>query len=313
MIVTTGLPEDFRAVRRSIVVLAMALFVAGAAAGHAHASFPGENGRLVFSWGGRSTPQDALTTRLVTVNSAGGDLRVIAGCQYWCRFSWGDWSPSGRRLVYDHDYVGRREWIVTVRPGGSHRKVVFRSRTVSGSPVRRLIASPVWSPDGGRIAFVDYRWSNRAQKLVSDIYVIRRNGTHLTRVTRTQRSEGQLDWSSRNRLVFVSKGDLFTMRPNGLGLRRLTHTDLEEGGPDWAPGGGRLAFSRGNDLWIMRASGKNASMITSGHSPTWAPDGSLIAFRNLDGAIHTVKPSGAEDTFLSNFVPATDGLDWQPR
>jgi hypothetical protein len=55
-------------------------------------------------------------------------------------------------------------------------------------------------------------------------------------------------------------------------------------------------------------------MIATGSSPTWAPDGSLIAFVAPDETIHTVNVSGADDTFLSS--PAVGhlwGLDWQPR
>ena len=64
----------------------------------------------------------------------------------------------------------------------------------------------------------------------------------------------------------------------------------------------------------MTRSGKNAAMIAVGQSPTWAPDGSLIAYIGADGAIHTVTPSGEDDTLIGS--PVTEGgifgLDWQP-
>lgn len=289
--------------RSRIVVLALTWITAMAAAGSAHGSFPGENGRLVLSWY-HNTPVDVDTDELATVSSAGTGFRIIAGCEFECHHTGGDWSPSGRRVVYAHDFE-EDLWVGTVRAGGGHPKVVYRSR----------VSSPVWSPDAGRIAFVRWRPSNRVvgPAWVSDIFVIRRDGTHLTRLTRSRRNELQLDWSSRNRLVFVRRGDLFLMHPNGQGLRRLTDTDARESQPDWAPGGRSLTFVRDGEIWTMRRSGQNARMIASGHSPTWSPDGTLIAYISAaDGAIHTVKPSGADDTFLSSPRPGIGDLDWQP-
>jgi Tol biopolymer transport system component len=75
-------------------------------------------------------------------------------------------------------------------------------------------------------------------------------------------------------------------------------------------------FVRGRDeIWTKDGSG-NESLIASGHSPTWAPDGSVIAFvSEADGAIHTVRPSGGDDTLIGS--PVEEGeiseLDWQPR
>jgi WD40-like Beta Propeller Repeat len=288
-------------VKFRLVGLALTAFASAALAGEAHASFPGENGRLVFSW--QHEVSEVTTDELATVNSAGTRFRVIVGCGYGCHYTGGDWSPSGGRVVYAHDFDAQ-ERVGTVRPAGGDRKVVYRG----------VVSSPVWSPDADRIAFAKWRWSDRVGNWMSNIFVIDRDGTHLTKLTRTRPSERDLDWSTRNRLVFVRRGDLFTMRPNGRKLRRLTHTDARESQPDWAPGGGRLTFVRDGEIWKMRASGQNATMIASGHSPTWAPDGTLIAFISAaDGAIHTVKPSGKDDTFLSSPRPEIFHLDWQPR
>jgi Tol biopolymer transport system component len=204
--------------------------------------------------------------------------------------------------------------LVKVAPDGSHRTIVYQPSRFA------FLSSPAWSPDGRKIAFAEYRPNRRK----ADIYVISSNGTDLVRLTDTRRrSEDEVDWSSRNRLVFRSsrrqssnRWELFTMRPNGQALRRLTHNDVPDSQPDWAPGGRRLTFARGDKVWTFKASGANATMIASGHSPTWAPDGSLIAFvSTADGAIHSVKPSGRDDTLIG--LPVQRGgissLDWRPR
>lgn len=307
--------SELPAAVRVVVALTMTLLFAAAAwPDRAQAAFPGENGRFVLSWT-FEPPEQVTTTFLATTDNAGGDLRVLADCDYECHHRSGDWSPSGWRLVYVDESPDSTNRLVIVRRNGSHPRVVYRS---GGG----FLESPVWSPNGRRIAFAEYLWSERVGDWVSNIYIIQRDGTHLRKVTHTPlRSEDDLDWSSRNLLVFRrnwaargTKNELFTIRPNGLGLRQLTDNDVGDSGPDWAPGGWRLTFVRDGEIWKMAASGANASKIASGHSPAWAPDGSLIAFVGLAG-IHTVKPSGEDDTLIGS--PVEEGsisdLDWQPR
>ena len=66
----------------------------------------------------------------------------------------------------------------------------------------------------------------------------------------------------------------------------------------------------------MGIRGGNQRMIaTSGFSPAWAPDGSLIAYVNNDREIHTVEPSGQGDVSIGNPVSGSvaSDLDWQPH
>jgi Tol biopolymer transport system component len=307
--------------RRSFLaaVTLAVLFAAAACPDSARATFPGENGRFLLTWD-RQVSGGVSTSDLLAVSRGGHRLHAIAHARgYRCGYHSGDWSPSGRRVVYLATCDGVGDKLVITRPDGSNKRVVYRGE---------FLSSPAWSPYGRRIAFVAWRWSNRVGDYVSDIYIIRRDGTGLTRLTRTTwESEAELDWSSRNLLVFRSsrrrfwgsRYELFTMRPNGQALRRLTNNDLQDRQPDWAPGGRRLTFiRRGPDnaeIWKMDASGENASMVASvASSPVWAPDGSLIAFLR-DRAIYTVRPSGRDETLIGSPVQrgSIGGLDWQPR
>jgi hypothetical protein len=308
--------------RGAFAVIALAstlLFAVGAFHNPVEASFPGENGRFLLTW--TTEPVFVTTDFLATASRQASDLRVIADCEYECHHRSGDWSPNGRRLAYIDECPDCLNKLVTVAPSGRHRRVVYRAT----EGVDGFLSSPAWSPNGRRIAFVEYRYRRAAGDYISDIYVIRRDGSHLSRVTHTRRrSEDSLDWSSRNLLVFsssrgrsrFSRYELFAMRPNGRELRKLTDNAVLDDNPDWAPGGRRLVFVRGRDeIWTKDGSG-NESLIASGHSPTWAPDGSVIAFMSeADGAIHTVRPSGGDDTLIGS--PVEEGeiseLDWQPR
>jgi Tol biopolymer transport system component len=293
-------------VGRVLVAVTVASILAAVSPDRARGSFPGENGRFVFTW---HPPEDMGSDRIATANADGGDLRLLPPCGSGCHPGDADWSPSGRRLVYVEGRGIDFFRLVTVRPDGSDLRVLHTTRV--------LFETPVWSPNAQRIAFTWYRWSNRLSNWTADIYVIRRDGTDLRRITRTRRSERGLDWSSLNRLVFVKGRDLFTMRPNGTALRQLTNNPhIGEGQPDWAPDGTRLTYLRGDGIWRIGRWGRNALRLASGHNPTWAPDGSVIAFvSTTDGAIHTVTPWGEDETVIGN--PADDGpinqLDWQPR
>jgi Tol biopolymer transport system component len=297
-------------IRASIVLVVS--FLALLAAESASSSFPGTNGRFLFSWIDTSFEEDVA--KLATASAAGDDFQVVVDC---CVFffvppaQWrGDWSPSGRRFAYgtDSDDGGS---LVTSRADGTRRKRIWSTAS--------FFRSPAWSPAARRIAVVRQFFPISPRR--GDIYIVSRDGTNRIRLTRTRRMESGLDWSSQNRLVFVRRCDLFKMKPNGLRLRRLTHTDACERWPDWSPDGMSLTFERRtggvSQTWTMRRSGANERLIATGHSPTWAPDGTRIAYiSSVDGAIHTVAPSGLGDAVIGNPAGAGEsifGLDWQPR
>lgn len=302
---------------RVLFFVSAALLVLSSAAAawpdRAQASFPGENGRLVFTWYNEAR----FAFFVVTVNDAGGDRDTVAGCVHDCTHEAGDWSPNGRRLVYVRQPNHGQISLVTSRPDGSDRKYVYR---VNGD--NNLLISPAWSPSGRRIAFARVHFVPRLGRNVTDLFIIRRDGAHLRQITNTPGLKvlGALDWSIRGTLVFTqgrrSEAELFTIRPDGSGLLRLTNNDVADGDPDWAPDGRRLTFVRGSDeIWTMRARGANPGMIGSGFSPAWAPDGSLIAFvSGADSEIHTVEPSGQGEVSIGDPAPGNIWfLDWQPR
>lgn len=282
----------------------------------AQGSFPGANGKFVLSWS-YETDVGIGTIELATLNSDGSNFNVIAACGYECYLTDGDWSPSGRRIVYAADWDSA-SGIVSVRPNGTDSRVIHLFDGAGG-----LFESPAWSPDGRRVAFIKRRYSAKVGDWVSNIYIVNRDGTGLRRLVSSRKDEFSLDWSSRGRIAFTrgesTKAEIFTIGPNGFGLRRLTNNAVYDGVGDWSPDGTRLTFSHGGafggEVWRMGVRGGNQTMIASGGSPTWAPDGSVIAYVAPDGAIHTVTPAGQDDTVIGD--PVSEGgigwLDWQPR
>lgn len=108
--------------------------------------------------------------------------------------------------------------------------------------------------------------------------------------------------------------ELFAMRPDGTDSRRLTGNAVEDSQPDWAPGGRRVVFVRGGEVWQMAADGTDPTRLAEGHGPAWAPDGSVIAYGGgTDGLIHTIDASGADDRTVGSPVDrgTISRLDWQ--
>ena len=98
-----------------------------------------------------------------------------------------DWSPDGKRIVFNSSYEAQGAVeIYTVRPDGSGLKRVRKERKDSYS------FDPVWSPDGGRLAFV-----HGAGRQVPHIWTMKKNGTRLRQVTHGRRPDRGPDWGSQ--------------------------------------------------------------------------------------------------------------------
>lgn len=86
-----------------------------------------------------------------------------------------DWSPNGRRLIYD-DGNGS---LIVVRPDGARRREV---RLALDAPGRAF--QPAWSPDGRRIVFVLIT-PRRGKDDLEGIYTAKANGRDVRAVATT--------------------------------------------------------------------------------------------------------------------------------
>lgn len=99
-----------------------------------------------------------------------------------------DWSPNGRRIVFNSNYEGQdNAEIYTVRPNGKGLTRVLRQRGHHNA----FEAS--WSPNGRRIAF-----AKQSGRRPPHIWTMRKDGSHLVQVTRGDAADVQPDWGSRD-------------------------------------------------------------------------------------------------------------------
>jgi dipeptidyl aminopeptidase/acylaminoacyl peptidase len=95
-------------------------------------------------------------------------------------------------------------------------------------------------------------------------------------------------------IAFVSNRDgnqeIYTIRPDGSDPHRLTANAVADTDPAVSPDGGRIAFTRGLDIWVMKSDGSGQAAVTgtegTDSAPAWSPDGSKLVFvsnRNTPG------------------------------
>ena len=229
------------------------------------------------------------------------------------------WSPDRRRLAF-------------VRNGSLH---VMRA---DGTAVRRLTVRagdryPAWSPDGRRIAFASTRAGGEAE-----IYVVRRDGRNLRRLTRTPRhvDDTQPVWTADGRsLVFTSNRagywnyELFRLRVrDGAIVQRLTSWGTGDDGapgddilPDVSRDGSRIAFVSdrhgGYGVWTMATDGSGLRLTFrnagDNHAfPRFSPDGTRLVIQLFrpDAEDHRILVVPAEGDGMPVLIGRGEMPDW---
>ena len=173
---------------------------------------------------------------------------------------------------------------------------IYVMDAAGGDPVNLTLheawdASPVWSPDGRRIAFVSDRngdvevWGTH---LNTEVFVMNADGSGVEQVTYnalSKSAEGPA-WSPDGSSIAFSRSEttgIFVLELSS-GELRLVSEDRWAWSPSWSPDGRWIAhIGRGGNLWVMAVDGGQALQLTFGdefwdEDPTWSPDGTRIVF-----------------------------------
>lgn len=187
---------------------------------------------------------------------------------------------SDGRLAYITYKGGAPEIWGQRRKDGPHEK--FYPTTAAGG----MLSSPVWSPDGKRLAFV--QGDRRGN---SDIMVLDVASGRARRLTDGTGINTEPSWNPNgNQIAFTSDREggpqVFLMQDDGSNLRRLTGEGLYNASPAWSPNGAMIAyvsrFEGKFDLFVYKLGEGKAYQITTGvstsESPAWSPDERLLVF-----------------------------------
>lgn len=288
------------------LLLALVLLIAPLATPRAHASFPGPNGKIVFS-----SNRDG-NEEIYTMNPDGSNVTRLTNNS--ANDQYPSWSADGTKIVFDSNRDGNFEIYVMDEDGSNQTRLTTNSA---------IDAIPAWSPFGNKILFYSNRDGN------DEIYVMNADGSGQTNLTNNSASDVQAVWSpDGTKIAFESTrlglAQIFTMNPNGSSVTQLTSSG-RNGGADWSPDGTQIAFHtdrHGNpnyEVYKMNADGTSQTRLTTDgaadDSPVWSPDGTQIAFRSVrDGnqEVYKMNADGSSQTNLTNNSAADGDPSWQP-
>lgn len=180
---------------------------------------------------------------------------------------------------------------------------------------------PAFSPDGGRIAFINS----------GNIWIVNNDGTNPNAIT-IDGTDSTPTWSPDGTKIAFSRitggvAQIFTITPIGTNETNLSNNPIvNDRMPAFSPDGTKIAFQRTPNaitpvgkIWTMASNGTAQTQVTLGtgndERPSYSPDGTTIAFStNRDGnyEIYKTPAIGGLATRLTNNAASDRNPSWAP-
>lgn len=200
----------------------------------------------------------------------------------------GIFAPDGQWIALTHDAASPNQgnmdlWLVEVASGKT-------SLLIGDAGKLSHEEFPSWSPDGNQLVFTSTRDGNQ------ELYVIRRNGQDLKRLTTYPGVDTHPSWSPDGQHIAWATDrwgnlEIAVMSSTGEAIERLTDNHTLDDYPVWSPDGRFLAWMNlhegQHDIFVMRMQDRKVINVSQHPAadmfPAWLPDGRLSFLSQRDG------------------------------
>jgi Tol biopolymer transport system component len=223
--------------------------------------------------------RSSTATAIYVVNADGTGLARLTSPRQNVEDIEPAWSPDGTQIAFERDNFADDRFrfsVIVMNADGTSQRVL--------TPKSIAAYTPTWSRDSHKISF-----EGGTGVMHGEIYVMNRDGSNMTNLTRTAVPDDDLPQFSPDgkQLVFESytngrgKSEIHRIDANGTRHLNLTRDRGRDVFPSWTSDG-RILFASsrdGNhDIYVMRPAGGRPTNLTntatgSGHntSPAWSP------------------------------------------